>query len=675
MASDAVLPSKDPSRDPLSTLLTSTLTPLSVRPSIGQRSASSRSLPSSTHPRVTIVIPHKRIPEELVKGIRELALGSARGNVTVLEGDFVPTGGRGAFVWVVGFRKDEELKRGLKISCNHDDFTTASGDFEIEITYNRMIEAFRGLGHVLGISRGLSTFKHPEAEDMDESGEESAAPVSETTADIPGVENGIRWSGNVGQDLRRDESCLFETVAVMIDCSRNGVMRVSAVKYLCRQLALMGNNVIQLYCEDTYAIKDEPFFGYFRGPYTEEELREIDDYAFDLGIEVVACIQTLGHLGQMLQWPAYNVLKDTGEVLLAESVETYNFIEKMILAISTPLRSKRIHIGMDEAHGVSEGRYRQYFGYKDSTKVFTDHLQRVKDICTRAGLAPMIWSDMLFCLQAKNNSLSSYYDSANVVSPQLAESMPDVDTVFWDYYHCDPKPYTDKIAAHWALTNRAPWMASGVWTFWTALPFTFATIRASMKASKAPDAGVTAVMTTIWGDEGNECDIYSGIPGMLYHAEHAYTSADEVDAALLRKKFDGIVGGDFDDYVYASKLDDTQPEAQPVDVKTHYTPNLSKFLLWEEPFYSFLSPQYQGYDLEAHYAHVATYLSQALSTDFSVMSTTAVPHSIADFPANKRLVLPCLLAKVLALKCHLRERLASAYKANDRRGTGFPCKF
>jgi hypothetical protein len=41
----------------------------------------------------------------------------------------------------------------------------------------------------------------------------------------------------------------------------------------------------------------------------------------------------------------------------------------MIKAISLPLRSKRIHIGMDEAHGVSEGRYRQLFGYKESTKV------------------------------------------------------------------------------------------------------------------------------------------------------------------------------------------------------------------------------------------------------------------------------------------------------------------
>lgn len=110
----------------------------------------------------------------------------------------------------------------------------------------------------------------------------------------------------------------------------------------------------------------------------------------------------------MLQWPKYGHLRDTAEVLLAESEETYAFIEKvsylssrypgsspsrakcasnlrvcervkvadapisrsqMIRSISGPLRSKRIHIGMDEAHGVSEGRYRQIFGYKDGTQV------------------------------------------------------------------------------------------------------------------------------------------------------------------------------------------------------------------------------------------------------------------------------------------------------------------
>lgn len=76
-----------------------------------------------------------------------------------------------------------------------------------------------------------------------------------------------------------------------------------------------------------------------------------------------------------------------------------------------------------------------------------------------------------------------------------------------------------------------------------------------MKASKSPEANVKAVMTTIWGDEGNECDIYSALPAILYHSEHAYTTEDEVDAQLLRKKFDGITGADFDDFLYASKLE------------------------------------------------------------------------------------------------------------------------
>ena len=100
MASDAQ--AADATKDPLlSTLLTSTMTPLLVRPAI-MRTASSRSLPPSSHPRVTIVIPLKRLPQELVAGVKELAVGSARGNVTVVEGDAVPRGGNGAFVWVVG---------------------------------------------------------------------------------------------------------------------------------------------------------------------------------------------------------------------------------------------------------------------------------------------------------------------------------------------------------------------------------------------------------------------------------------------------------------------------------------------------------------------------------------------------------------------------------------------
>lgn len=48
------------------------------------------------------------------------------------------------------------------------------------------------------------------------------------------------------------------------------------------------------------------------------------------------------------------------------------------------------------------------------------------------------------------------------------------------------------------------------------------------------------------------------------------------------------------------------------------------------------------------------------------MSRVSLPHSLADVPNNERLRLPYLLASVLSLKCHLRQRLVAAYKTNDR---------
>lgn len=67
----------------------------------------------------------------------------------------------------------------------------------------------------------------------------------------------------------------------------------------------------------------------------------------------------------------------------------------------------------------------------------------------------MIWSDstsppsfslaaltkriVLFCLPAKNNALSGYYDPDSVVSAELSQSIPDeCEMVFWEYVPCYP---------------------------------------------------------------------------------------------------------------------------------------------------------------------------------------------------------------------------------------------
>lgn len=579
------------------------------------------------------------------------------------------------------FEKDHSLQEGqLSFATSSESFAgpknrsqpQASGsDFVAEpwlvtIRYRRPCEAFRGLGRVLAATRALN---RPVSQ---------ASPLAAAHEGLRDASGGWTLDPQLATStLTHSERAQFKTMGTMIDVSRNGVLNVPSVKFLCRKLALLGINQLQLYTEDTYKIEGEPFFGYLRGGYTQQDLREIDDYAAHLGIECVPCIQTLGHLGQVLQWPRFLAMRDTTEVLLAELPETYELLEKMISTATRPFRSKRIHLGQDETHGLGHGRYHTIFGqhnYKDPTRIFIEHLQQVNRICSRLQLEPMIWSDMLFCLNAKNNSLLGYYDSAQPSAPEVQGLPPNIDLVYWDYYHLREENYASRIESHKQLNKgKAPWMAAGAWTwtrFWTALPFTFATCRASQNACKQPSSGVENVFLTIWGDEGNEVDLWSCLPAWAYYADHGYTSEKEVDIPLLKARFDGVCGGNFDDFVVASRLDDLSPETQTLDDRVHFSPNTSKWMLWEEPFFGFVTPTTRavGLDLEWHYQQLAQFLESRLSYVPLVGApdpADAPPRSLNDHPFNARLRFPMLVARALSMKARLRERLSLAYAKND----------
>ena len=96
----------------------------------------------------------------------------------------------------------------------------------------------------------------------------------------------------------------FDSLGVMIDCSRDAVPNVERLKLFFEAIAKMGYNVAMLYTEDTYEVENEPYFGYKRGRYSMEELRELDSYAASLGIELIPFIQTLAHLGSLTRWRA-----------------------------------------------------------------------------------------------------------------------------------------------------------------------------------------------------------------------------------------------------------------------------------------------------------------------------------------------------------------------------------
>jgi hypothetical protein len=352
----------------------------------------------------------------------------------------------------------------------------------------------------------------------------------------------------------------FTTLGIMLDCSRNAVMKVEHFKGWLRRLALLGYNMAMLYTEDTYELPGEPYFGYLRGRYSLAELKEINAYAARLGIEMIGCIQTLGHLEQILKWSAYRDVKDTGSVLMVGEEKTYALIEKMVAQFAKAFGSRRIHIGMDETHDLGRGRYLDQFGYRRGFDLFNEHLKRVVTICRRHGLQPMLWSDMYFRLGSKTQE---YYDTNCRVPADVKRKIPvAARLVYWDYYHDQQDFYAAMLRIHRDLGSE-PVMASGVWTWgvpWYWHAQTEKTVRPCLAACR--QAGVKEVFFTMWGDDGAYCEFDSALAGLCFAADEAYGAND------TGKRYAAICGGDYVSVLAVSAIQDKLNPAM---------------LLWDDP--------------------------------------------------------------------------------------------
>ncbi|MDR1569804.1 MAG: beta-N-acetylhexosaminidase [Oscillospiraceae bacterium] len=320
----------------------------------------------------------------------------------------------------------------------------------------------------------------------------------------------------------RQEKC-FKDVGPYVDMSRGGVMHVPALKRYVDQVAALGMNVLMLYTEETYTIPEQPYFGYLRGRYSPDELREIDAYAASMGVELIPSIQTLAHLGQFLQWMPVDHLKDTNTCLMIDEPETYELIESMLRALRACFSSRRIHIGMDEAHGVGLARYFEKHGLVDRFELLNRHVGRVVDICKKYEFEPMMWSDMYFRLGSKTGE---YYDLESNIPQSVINSLPDVAMVYWDYYHTDAAVYDFMISAHEQM-GRPVVFAGGVWTWSGFLPHVALT-RETMNAALGVCAAhkVSTVLATQWGDDATETNYFLASNQLALFSEYCWRGAD-----------------------------------------------------------------------------------------------------------------------------------------------------
>ncbi|MGI5855685.1 MAG: beta-N-acetylhexosaminidase [Candidatus Merdivicinus sp.] len=450
-----------------------------------------------------------------------------------------------------------------------------------------------------------------------------------------------------GASFSLEESPAFEKTGAMFDVSRNAVLKPESVKLLLRKMACMGMNAAMLYTEDTYEVPGYPYFGYQRGAYSADVIKELDDYADALGIELIPCIQTLGHLGNVLKWERMKPYADTAEVLLCDNDEVYRLIEDMIVAASSPVRSKRIHIGMDEAMDLGLGRFLQQHGYENGFSIIARHFDRVMEILRRHGLAPLIWSDTYFRLASKT---ADYYDLEGTIPQEVIDRTPrDAALVYWDYYHLDEAFYEDFIARHKRFPNRLVF-AGGLWTWSTLAVHYGMAFRTSVPALRqCRKQGVQEVFVTMWGDDGAESSLLSSLLGLQLYAESTF--AEDVSLERLRDRFAACTGESMDAFLDISRMDVpgwSIPEDGLPPLESHY---YSRVILYADPLLDLFAKNLEGIDLTEHYRQMVPLMERHASESRSCAQIFHYYAVLADF---------------LADKCTLPERIRTAYRGGNR---------
>lgn len=442
-----------------------------------------------------------------------------------------------------------------------------------------------------------------------------------------------------------NETLYFDECGIMLDLSRNAVMKVESLKKYADYMALMGLNQLYLYLEDIYEIEGQPYFGYMRGRYTKAELKEIDEYCESIGIEVVPHIQTLGHMEQYLKWDESFEYKDTDRILLADDEKTYEFIEKAISAISSCFKTKKIHLGMDEAGNLGSGKYYAKHGPKERKDILLNHLKKVSNIAENLGLIPIIYGDVIYAVSTRNQYAE---DDVSELPEDLKNSIPEsLIPVYWNYYSADYDLYKKMLNSYKSLTGKTIFWG-GIWT-WMGMTYDgVMTIKLTEPALRAcKDTGIKNVIASAWQDDGSECNMFLSIHGLMYYAESMYNK--EVDNELFRERFEYIVKADIDAFTEMSYFHNDYDNYN--EYKTYHDRYMGKRYFWADILLCLLDEDLKQKPMSGYYKKLAENYERHIENN---------PEWKNEFGFITKVI------KTVGEKCYIVENLRKAYLNKDK---------
>ena len=136
----------------------------------------------------------------------------------------------------------------------------------------------------------------------------------------------------------------------------------------------------------------------------------------------------------------------------------------------------------------------------------------------------------------------------------------DVTLIYWDYYTLEQEKYDHMFDSHKKICDKLAF-AGGAWKWEGLCPNSWYSQAVAPVAHRSCcRSGIQQVIITAWGDNGDECSLYSVLPAFLQWAELCYNNNDNDE--LLEARFRTCTGGSYRDFLHlgdASVMPDNPP--------------------------------------------------------------------------------------------------------------------
>lgn len=316
----------------------------------------------------------------------------------------------------------------------------------------------------------------------------------------------------------------FRDRGIMLDVSRGKVPTretLEGIVDLCSRLRL---NVLMLYVEHTFDFRGHPEIGEGSSPLDAETILALDAFASDRGVELVPCLQSLGHMEHVLGLDRYRGLAESDRrwSLSPSHPGTERLLSELYDEFLPLFRSKRFNANCDEPFDLGRGLSARRQPQKTPGELFADHVDRLRKLARRDGKRLMIWADF-----------------AHQHPDQL--SRLDKDVVLLDWWY-EAEFDADRIGR---LKRKGfeVWACPGT-SSWNALFPRVATAEQNVSrwAAAGRRHGATGLLDTDWGDFGHYNALGLSFQGYAWCAQEAWSGP--VEPAAFDRAFAGRVFGE-----------------------------------------------------------------------------------------------------------------------------------